>query len=116
MCTPHPTPLIPFVGGGGGRLGAYAYSYISQKLPGAPPTPIFNVCFHVCFVSHLAVGEVSHTLDIIKNTIDRCMTLAHKLNFLLPERDQLEEFLICPQVAGPDEDDSSVELKEGDLP
>ena len=63
-----------------------------------------------------SVGEVSSTLEHIKNSVDRCMTLAHKLNSLLPENDQLEEFFICSEAANPIDDDSSVELKEGDLP
>ena len=116
---PYTTDTVCWGGGGGGDWGHMHIHTFLKSYQGLPQPQYSMFVIHVCFVlhvSHLAVGEVSHTLDIIKNTIDRCMTLAHKLNFLLPERDQLEEILICPQVAGPDEDDSSVELKEGDLP
>eukprot|EP00731_Ephydatia_muelleri_P031150 Em0022g664a len=62
------------------------------------------------------VDEVSNTLEHIKNTIDRCSTLAHKLNSLLiPREQQLEDFVICCKADSPDQDDSSVDLKDGDL-
>lgn len=61
------------------------------------------------------VDEVSNTLEHIKNTIDRCSTLAYKLNSLLPREQQLEDFVICYKADSPVQDDSSVDLKDGDL-
>lgn len=64
---------------------------------------------------YFAVDEVSNTLEHIKNTIDRCSTLAYKLNSLLPREQQLEDFVICYKADSPVQDDSSVDLKDGDL-
>lgn len=104
----------------------YQYAYIGtiSLLPWA--LQFLQLSKHRCFtlyawvfkgyVFFFAVDEVSNTLEHIKNTIDRCSTLAHKLNSLLiPREQQLEDFVICCKADSPDQDDSSVDLKDGDL-